>query len=267
MIIDAFMFFNELDLLEIRLNELWDVVDKFVIVESLQMHGSIATKRANLADNWERFRPYAGKMVYEIAESLQPPFRDHHDTWPRENFNRNLLRYPVLKTSQSPADIVIISDCDEIPRADIVRYLHAQPGQLKALTLDSFYYNVNNYCGPWNGPVVGRTELLTARTPQEFRGQRDSTTRIANAGWHFSYFGGAENIRYKVQNFAHAYDDTAQALISRPVEELEADIRVRRDLYRRVQGPLLDRWASNDPRLPKYFRENLERFKGMTDGN
>ena len=36
MVYDCFIFFNELDLLEIRLNELKDVVDKFVIVESTE---------------------------------------------------------------------------------------------------------------------------------------------------------------------------------------------------------------------------------------
>ena len=34
MIIDSFMLFNELDLLEIRLNELSQHVDKFLLVES-----------------------------------------------------------------------------------------------------------------------------------------------------------------------------------------------------------------------------------------
>jgi hypothetical protein len=35
MIYDGFTFFNELDLLEIRLNVLNEVVDKFVIVENI----------------------------------------------------------------------------------------------------------------------------------------------------------------------------------------------------------------------------------------
>ena len=38
MIYDCFCFFNELDLLEIRLNELNPVVDKFVLVEATMTH-------------------------------------------------------------------------------------------------------------------------------------------------------------------------------------------------------------------------------------
>ena len=35
---DCFPFFNELDVLEIRLKELWDVVDVFVLAESNLSH-------------------------------------------------------------------------------------------------------------------------------------------------------------------------------------------------------------------------------------
>lgn len=38
MIYDCFSFFNELDLLEIRLNVLKDVVDRFVLVEAGETH-------------------------------------------------------------------------------------------------------------------------------------------------------------------------------------------------------------------------------------
>lgn len=37
MIYDAFAFNNELDLLEIRLNELDPIMDRFVLVEDLQL--------------------------------------------------------------------------------------------------------------------------------------------------------------------------------------------------------------------------------------
>ena len=35
---DCFPFFKELDILEIRLRELWDLADKFVLVESHKTH-------------------------------------------------------------------------------------------------------------------------------------------------------------------------------------------------------------------------------------
>ncbi len=38
MIYDCFILANELDILEIRLNELYQIIDKFVIVEATKNH-------------------------------------------------------------------------------------------------------------------------------------------------------------------------------------------------------------------------------------
>ena len=54
MIYDCFTFFNELDLLEIRLNELDLVVDKFVLVEANFTHQG-KEKRLLFEENKNRF--------------------------------------------------------------------------------------------------------------------------------------------------------------------------------------------------------------------
>ena len=48
-VIDAFMFFDELDLLEIRLHELDPLVDHFVIIEALERHGTLLAPPVRLA--------------------------------------------------------------------------------------------------------------------------------------------------------------------------------------------------------------------------
>ena len=55
MIIDAFMFFNEYDILEGRLEYLYDTVDYFVIVESDITHSG-QKKSLNYANNIDRYR-------------------------------------------------------------------------------------------------------------------------------------------------------------------------------------------------------------------
>ena len=52
MIYDCFSFFNELDLLEIRLNVLKDVVDRFVIVEAGRFWRGIARSDALSKSGW-----------------------------------------------------------------------------------------------------------------------------------------------------------------------------------------------------------------------
>ena len=54
MIYDTFMFFNELELLELRLNELNGVVDKFVLVEATRTFTN-KPKPLYYAENKQRF--------------------------------------------------------------------------------------------------------------------------------------------------------------------------------------------------------------------
>ena len=54
MIIDCFPFFNELDVLELRLNILDSVVDKFVLVEASKTQ-SLIDKPFYFEDNKDRF--------------------------------------------------------------------------------------------------------------------------------------------------------------------------------------------------------------------
>ena len=52
---DVFMFSSELDILDIRLRELWDVVDFFVLVESLTYYSG-EPKPAYFAQNLEQYK-------------------------------------------------------------------------------------------------------------------------------------------------------------------------------------------------------------------
>lgn len=57
MVYDCFPFFNELDVLEIRLNVLDEVVDKFVIVEMSKTHTG-RDKPFYFEQNKERFKKF-----------------------------------------------------------------------------------------------------------------------------------------------------------------------------------------------------------------
>ena len=58
---DCFPFFNELDVLEIRLKELWDVVDVFVLAESNLSHSG-KPKEYIFENNKERFSQWMSKI-------------------------------------------------------------------------------------------------------------------------------------------------------------------------------------------------------------
>ena len=63
LVYDCFNFFNEFDLLEIRLNELDDVVDYFVVCESNVTHNGIP-KPMFFKENEERFSQFKDKIIY-----------------------------------------------------------------------------------------------------------------------------------------------------------------------------------------------------------
>jgi beta-1,4-mannosyl-glycoprotein beta-1,4-N-acetylglucosaminyltransferase len=255
------MFNNEVELLEIRLNELNPVVDEFHIYESMEYHGSTNRKKRSVFEPDFDFWGFRDKVRYFVVDRLVPEYTNSHCTWPRENYHRGLL---LSSISEDP--FVIMSDVDEIPRASVIAQVKTAR-ELFSLQVDMFYYNVNNWTCKWNGPIVGRSSRFRQEGgPQAVRNRRDSLPRVNDAGWHFSYFGGVDRVRNKVENFAHSQDWYCQDLMKRPVVELENDMRRRHDLFRRSDGPNREgKWASDDQRLPRYFLDNREKFRNLTE--
>jgi hypothetical protein len=76
MIYDCFPFFNELELLEVRLNELDGLVDKFVLVEATRTFAG-QPKSLYFAENRDRFAafdigavpPFADETVPEVVDT------------------------------------------------------------------------------------------------------------------------------------------------------------------------------------------------------
>ncbi len=279
-VIDAFMFFTELDVLEIRLNELNSVVDHFVILESAELHGSTKTKPFLLKENWERFAPFHHKIKHVMLDKLEPPYTDYASGWKRENFQRSALLDPVLSLSTSRDDIMLLSDCDEIPRASAVlegARLAPQVGLCK-FELDFFFYNVNNYIGKWKRSTLGTVQqYLDAGGFNEIRDitflmepwhPRSREVKwyhnLPNAGWHFSYFGDIEHMRNKVKSFAHSTDDFCQEFLQRSDAQVAADIAGGVDLFRRASEPRGQHRSTNDPSLPVHFLNNASKYERFT---
>jgi len=264
MVIDAFMFFDEMDILDLRLHELDAVVDKFVIVDSLQMHGSRNTRPSVLRQQWDRVEQFWPKIKHVTLERLLPPWNSPADSWPRENFQRNAVLAPALEICSSKHDILMVSDADEIPRASqVAEIIEMSKSTMCRVQHEFFYYNVNCFIGHWTGTAAGTLEQF------ERHGGAQATRfagfpQIADAGWHFSYFGDIQRIRSKVQNFAHSQDSFCRDFMNRSDEEIAVDLMARKDLFRRQSEPYQYR-ETNDPRLPKYFLDNIPRFEMFTE--
>ena len=104
---DCFMYNNEDELLEIRLNVLNKFINKFIIVESLYDHQG---KKKKLNFNINKFSKFKKKIRYLVLKK----FPEEHNSWERENYNRNYLINGLYDVKLN--DYVMISDLDEIPK-------------------------------------------------------------------------------------------------------------------------------------------------------
>ncbi|WP_207477512.1 hypothetical protein [Arenibaculum pallidiluteum] len=240
MIIDAFTFFNELDVLELRLRELHGVVDRFVLVEATRTHAG-RPKPLYFADSRSRFAPWADKIRHIVVDDLPAD----GDAWVRENMQRDAILRGLDGITGD--DVILVSDADEIVRAGVVAGLQAERTQVWGFRLALFYLRLNylNAAGPeahvvW--PVGVRARLLARYSPQKLRDSRfwlqlgengrlpDHARVFDRAGWHFSFIGDQAHVLNKIRNYAHQENNTPETTAAIDVERALAE---RRDLFGR----------------------------------
>jgi len=201
MIVDCFTFYNELKMLMFRLEYLWDTVDHFVIVEATTTHAG-NQKQLYFKENREMFSKYLSKIVHIVVEDMP----QSTDSWVPERFQRNCIERGIETLTLSDSDLIMVSDCDEIPNKHTIASLHgnSQCG-IYALDQKMYYYNFSGILNfPWHFARVlnYKTYNDIGRSPQNVR-TANSILNLKNGGWHFSYFGSPEFISNKIKNFAH----------------------------------------------------------------
>lgn len=259
------MFFNELDIVESRLEYLYNRVDKFVIVEANITHSG-KDKPYYFEENLSRYSKYLDKIVYHKA-ILNPSDYDFtrvvtkddpsNPSWQVENAQRNKI-LEVL--NQFPNDaFVMISDADEIPNKNSIdsavkSISFSQPAV--AFAQDFFIYNLNQkLADPWAGTVLTTNSFVKKQTPQWFRSNRSSFARVKNGGWHISYTGSAESIQHKIDSFAHQELNVDKF---KDLNYIQERIQLGQDLYGRPYAVV----SVNPNTFPKDFLNIFNKFSG-----
>lgn len=210
-IFDCFTFFNELDLLEFRFKLLDPFVDHFVISESNVTHSG-KEKPYHFQHNRDRYAKWQHKIIYLQADldttgmvfESGDKYNPASDAWKLENGQRNYLAKANDKIADE--DRVIISDLDEMPNPYILQKITELPEPVALSQLFHYYFlNCQNtgYERWWKGSIVCTGKQFKAVPPQHFRDKRNDYSSVPEAGWHFSFLGGLEKIKYKIQSFAH----------------------------------------------------------------
>jgi beta-1,4-mannosyl-glycoprotein beta-1,4-N-acetylglucosaminyltransferase len=196
MIIDCFTFFNELDILQIRLEELYNTVDYFVLVEASKTQ-SLLPKKYYFEENKERYKKYLDKIIHVKVDDCPD---NSSDLWTMENFQRNAIVRGINQISNiSDNDVILISDLDEIPNHKILKQIDSIEEEAFSFEMlfCAYYLNLIAAHRQWIGTVACKYKIFKNLIPQHLRNVKDQLPCIRNAGWHFSWMGGYEKIYEK----------------------------------------------------------------------
>jgi beta-1,4-mannosyl-glycoprotein beta-1,4-N-acetylglucosaminyltransferase len=234
-IVDCFIFYNELDMLEYRLSIMYPHVDAFVLVESTRTHkGSL--KPLYYQENLTRFAKYADKIVHVVVDDLYSDPKIDYDTkkgeqWINEKHQRDGITLGIERLALDvekrgwklkKEDVLLISDVDEIYDVknlkELASIIIVRTDGLMVVRMDMYYYHLknksNNY---WSFAKVITYSYylgLPMTTYPGMKGYRNISEKIRGYegiipclhgvfGWHLSYFGDEHMISNKLKEFAH----------------------------------------------------------------
>jgi beta-1,4-mannosyl-glycoprotein beta-1,4-N-acetylglucosaminyltransferase len=275
-VFDSFIFFNELDLLELRLNILNDVVDYFVLTESpFTVSGN--EKPLFYQENKDRFGKFNDKIIHNITEEIpndfsqylvKKPFHTDYSTtdesgtryidlpirFQRAVYNRECSAYGLVKAGATDDDIVMTSDADEIINPYVIEDLDWFDPTCNYVALQrAFYFKLNYlYEENWKGTRLSTFKHLKTTTVDRLRTDWRKAYLIENAGWHFSFLGDADNVRLKLASYEHTENN-----ISSNVDNMEQRIEEGLDPIGRSNR--LNAVPIDDS-YPEYIINNQEKY-------
>ena len=294
-IFDCFMYFDEEQVLDLRLNVLYKNVDYFVIVESIYNHKG---EKRNLLFDTKKFQQFSNKIIYlkyeKIPETVETINSDDEENEKnrkyimnalyRENAQRNFIINGLKDADED--DLILISDVDEIPKLSSLN-LDQINNEIILFKQDMFYYKYNlklpNF--KWTGTKAVKKRKLIS--PQWLRNIKDrkypfyrldtifsdkkySNIKIINdGGWHFSNIKSPEMIEHKLRSYLHHREFDQVSLTVNEINELVKnkqaiyDLRVDKRTNKVGNGLMLENFDIE--KLPAYIKDNLDKYKNWID--
>ena len=206
-IYDCFNYFDEYLQVNLRFNILNDVVDYFVLCESIYDHKG---NKKGIKFNKNKFPKFKDKIIHLV---INEQFPDVTNPWNAQAYQREYIFNGI--NNAKPDDLIFYSDSDEI----------AKPSSISNLVLNKKYgiflqkifcYKINllnKTETPWEGPRVCRKKhlksfnwlrhkIVQSNMKRSFW-RKKSIQLIDDGGWHFNYLLKPEQISQKIKSFAH----------------------------------------------------------------
>ena len=273
MVYDCIPFFNELDILNLRLHIMDPLVDKFIIEEATVTFSG-EPKELCFEKNKELFREFLPKIEYIVVDNSPVDTTTHL----RDKFQKNALEKGLVNATDE--DVIILSDVDEIPNPKVLKEIieNFDPDKIYHLAQRMFYCYLNmeevsgnllSITGEFPGverrlwlgtkvfsrksiPSDGIIQLREAPTTAP------EAVRVADGGWHFGYMGSrqesdvSKRIGTKVVAAAHQeYNNQDTLAEAKDRLILGQDMFGRDARFKRVEI---------DDSYPKYLLEHLEEY-------
>ena len=282
-IYDCFIFFNELDLLELRLNVLDSYVDYFVICEASVTHSGI-NKEYIFENNKHRFSKFLHKIIHLKIDDIPTnfsnlPISSNVNTFDEEcvndihsfinettlfnkitesHFGRDFFQKESLRRGLENCeddDIVILSDCDEIPNPKVLEKVDKFIKDYEFFTFNqkTYYYYINLLKETsWKGSRMGLYKNLKKYSFNKLRAQQNC--EISEGGWHFSFMGGSEQVKLKIKSYSHQELNTSEY-----IDNVDKNIENNIDPFFRGSLTKVD----IDSSYPEYILNNLQKYQHM----
>ena len=273
MVIDCIPFFNELDILKLRLHILDPLVDRFVIEEATHTFSGLP-KDLCFEKNREMFEEFLPKITYLVVDNSPEEISTHE----RDKFQKNALAKAL--TDASDEDVLILSDVDEIPNPAVLQELvkRFDPDKIYHLAQRNFYCYLNmeevsgnllSITGEFPGVErrmwLGTKVFAKKNIPdsgiidlREISPEDPRSVRVADGGWHFGYMGSchetdvSRRVGTKVVAAAHQEYNT---------EDVLAEVKDRLILGEDIFGRnAVFQWAVVDESYPQYLLEHKSEY-------
>ena len=243
MIYDCFTFDDEIRLLEIRLNELEDTVNHFVLVESTVTFNNLP-KPLYYDLNKRSFERWNNKIIHVVVNDS--PISINPRTI--QSFQFNAIKRGLSTIQNTPGDYIFLSNIEEIPKKESM--LECAGTDFSGIALFSMrqsYYQLNLIQigedeQPGTKVVRHSTFDNTSDIFQNIREEEITDLTFLDAGWKFELLDESEGIRDRLLKAFKVDKSSTSGSNSK-------------------NGPKINELEIiSEETLPKYVLENREKF-------
>ena len=250
MIIDCCSYNGELEALKVRLRELFDFVDVFLMVECPYTFSGLK-KDLKFPIHKELIdKKYLEKIKYVVYNQNNAG----DGCWERERKQKNSIFFSGLASlNLKNNDYIIYSDLDEIANPKDIKILIDKDVDCIRFCPHWFNFNINNYLGGWQHYSIWlykykliKKFMETGKNIRHLEGLKYDKL----SGWHLSYFFPPEQILQKLKSYSHYNDVRDKKVIVQGVSHIKHLI----DRGGEIFGAATKREFNSI--LPKYYRNN-----------